>query len=109
MARQATADLTAEQAKADAAILRELTARTEAAALEAEDTARLSPRERAERKVARLILTAHHNLPADQRPAEPDMYAVSLEVVQEVLGVSHTVAGQRRQVAADLIATGYTG
>ncbi|MFH8259309.1 hypothetical protein [Streptomyces roseolus] len=35
---------------------------------------------------------------ADQRPETPGMYAVS-----------HTVAGQRRQAAADLIAIGYTG
>ncbi|WP_150226124.1 DUF2637 domain-containing protein [Streptomyces filamentosus] len=92
LARQEEAVRAAEQAKADAAILRELAARTEAAALEAEDTARLSPRERAERKVARLILAAHHALPADQRPETPDMYAVSLETVQDALGVSHTVA-----------------
>ncbi|MEU2543849.1 hypothetical protein ABZ618_00095 [Streptomyces roseolus] len=66
-------------------------------------------RERAERKVARLILAAHHNLPADQRPESPDMYAVSLETVQDALGIARTVAGQRRQAAADLIADGYTG
>ncbi|MGW4778457.1 DUF2637 domain-containing protein [Streptomyces filamentosus] len=108
LARQEEAVRAAEQAKADAAILRELAARTETAALEAEDTARLTPRERAERKVARLILAAHNSLPADQRPEAPDMYAVSLETVQEALGVSHTVAGQRRQAAADLIAAGYT-
>ncbi|WP_043220683.1 hypothetical protein [Streptomyces sp. NRRL F-5193] len=71
------------QAEADRAD----TDRTEAAALEAEDPARLTPRERA---------------------AAPDMHAVSPETVQEAFGVSHTVAGQRRQ-AADLIATGCTG
>ncbi|MEU9858783.1 hypothetical protein [Streptomyces sp. NPDC047974] len=57
--------------------------------------------------VTPLILAARNNLPADQRPAVPDMDAVPLEMVQ-ALGVSHAVAGQRRQ-AADLIATGYTG
>ncbi|MGV9693897.1 hypothetical protein ACWDUX_32900 [Streptomyces sp. NPDC003444] len=79
------------------------------AALEAEDTARLSPVERAVRKVARMILAAHAALPADQRPATPDMYAITLDQVGEAIGVSTTVAGQRRQAAADLIATGYTG
>ncbi|MFB6900592.1 hypothetical protein [Streptomyces hydrogenans] len=72
------------------------------------DTVRLTPVERAVRKVARLIPAAHNALPADQRPAAPDMHAVSLETVLEAFGVSHTVAGQRHH-AADLIATAYTG
>ncbi|MDX2295877.1 MULTISPECIES: DUF2637 domain-containing protein [Streptomyces] len=109
VARQAEADRITAEALAATERARAEAARAEAAALEAEDTARLTPRERAERKVARLILAAHHALPADQRPASPDMYAVSLETVQEALGVSHTVAGQRRQAAADLIASGYAG
>ncbi|MBT2611437.1 hypothetical protein J7I97_25055 [Streptomyces sp. ISL-87] len=56
-----------------------------------------------------MILAAHAALPAAQRPERPDMYAVTLEVVGEALGVSRTVAGERRQAAADLIAGGYTG
>ncbi|WP_163014026.1 hypothetical protein [Streptomyces sp. S1] len=67
---------------------------------------------RAVRKVARMILTAHAAhaaLLADQLTQTPDMYAVPLKGIEDALGVSHIVARQRRQAAADLIATGYTG
>ncbi|MFE0654183.1 DUF2637 domain-containing protein [Streptomyces sp. NPDC059534] len=108
--QQEDADRRAQaEALAAAQTAREAAARAEAAALQAEDTARLSPVERAVRKVARMILTAHHALPADQRPATPDMYAVPLKDIENELNISHTVAGQRRQAAAELIATGYTG
>ncbi|MFJ2591128.1 DUF2637 domain-containing protein [Streptomyces sp. NPDC087538] len=109
IARQRTAEREAVEADAATAVARETVARAELAAQEAEDTARLGLRERAERKVARMILAAHAALPADQRPEVPDMYAVSLEQVSEAIGVGQTVAGQRRQAAADLIAGGYTG
>ncbi|MFJ5879206.1 hypothetical protein ACIQD1_31345 [Streptomyces sp. NPDC093088] len=66
-------------------------------------------RVRAVRKVARMILTAHAALLADQLTQTPDMYAVPLKGIEDALGVSHIVAGQRRQAAADLIPTGYTG
>ncbi|MFF0561512.1 DUF2637 domain-containing protein [Streptomyces sp. NPDC004266] len=108
-ARKAAAEQQEAEATAAAALARAEAARAELAALEAEDIARLSPRERAERKVARMILTAHTALPADQRPQAPDMYAITLEQVMDALGVSQTIAGQRRQAAADLIAGGYTG
>ncbi|MFE5547282.1 DUF2637 domain-containing protein [Streptomyces sp. NPDC056534] len=108
-ARQAAAERAQAEALAAAEQARAERARAEVAALEAEDTARLSLVERAVRKVARMILTAHAALPADQRPAQPDMRIVPIKDVEEALGVSHTVAGQRRQAAADLIATGYTG
>ncbi|MET8968519.1 hypothetical protein [Streptomyces hydrogenans] len=78
----------------------------EAAALERRTLPRLTLVERAVRKVARMILAAHHLIPASRKPPAPDMYAVSLETAQEALGVFHTAAGQRRQAAADLIATG---
>ncbi|MEV6332276.1 DUF2637 domain-containing protein [Streptomyces sp. NPDC051909] len=109
IARQKTAERVAAEEAAAAAVARETAARAELAAQEAEDIARLSPRERAERKVARMILAAHAALPDDQRPAVPDMYAVSLEEVGEEIGVSRTVASERRQAAADLIAGGYAG
>ncbi|MCX4871077.1 MULTISPECIES: DUF2637 domain-containing protein [unclassified Streptomyces] len=109
IAQQREAERITAEAEAATAVARETAARAELAAQVAEDKARLSPRERAERKVARMILAAHAALPADQRPEAPDMYAVSLEQVGEAIGVSQTVAGQRRQAAADLIADGYTG
>lgn len=108
-ARQAAAERAQAEALAAAERARAERGRAEVAALEAEDTARLSLVERAVRKVARMILAAHNALPADQRPATPDMRIVPIKDVEEALGVSHTIAGQRRQAAADLIATGYTG
>ncbi|MFE7268394.1 DUF2637 domain-containing protein [Streptomyces sp. NPDC057592] len=109
IARQKKAEAETAEAKAAAYVAREAAARAEIAAQEAEEEAGLSRRERAERKIARMILAAHAALPADQRPEVPDMYAVSLEQVSEAIGVGQTVAGQRRQAAADLIAGGYTG
>ncbi|MFB7467096.1 DUF2637 domain-containing protein [Streptomyces sp. NPDC056224] len=88
---------------------REAAQRAELAAQEAEDLARMPARERAERKVARMILAAWAAMPADQRPDRPDKHAVSLEDVGTALNVSRTVAGERRQAAADLIAAGYSG
>ncbi|MFJ5099356.1 DUF2637 domain-containing protein [Streptomyces sp. NPDC088557] len=108
-ARKAVAERAQAEALASIERAREDVARAEAAALEAEALIRLTPTERAERRVARMILAAHEALPADQRPAAPDMYGVTIKDVEDALGVSHTVAGQRRQAAADLIATGYTG
>ncbi|MFD3334603.1 hypothetical protein ACFWV1_18385 [Streptomyces sp. NPDC058700] len=108
-ARRAAAESAAAESQAAAVHARAEAARAEVAVLEAEDTARLTPVERAVRKVARLILAAHHAIPASRKPQAPDMYAVSLEAVQDALHVSHTVAGQRRQAAGDLIANGYTG
>ncbi|WP_432089695.1 hypothetical protein [Streptomyces sp. bgisy095] len=61
--------------------------RAEASALEAEDTACLSPGERAVRKVARMILAA---LPADQQPETPDMRVVPIKNVEEAIGVGRT-------------------
>ncbi|MFF8423367.1 DUF2637 domain-containing protein [Streptomyces sp. NPDC015680] len=109
IARQKAAEAETAEAEAAAFVAREAAARAEIAAQEAEEEAGLSRRERAERKVARMILAAHAALPADERPEAPDMYAVSLEAVSEAIGVGQTVAGQRRQAAADLIADGYTG
>ncbi|MGW2585420.1 DUF2637 domain-containing protein [Streptomyces virginiae] len=93
----ALAERTAE-AERRAAAHRETTARAELAALEAEDLARLSMRERAERRVARMILAAGG-----------DKDAVPLAEIETALGVGRTIASERRQAAADLIAAGYTG
>ncbi|MEU9237132.1 DUF2637 domain-containing protein [Streptomyces subrutilus] len=89
--RQAAADRNAAEHRAAASV-------AELRAQEAEDLARLSPRERAVRRVARMILAAGG-----------DMYAVPIEDVSIELGVGKTVAGERRQEAADLIASGYNG
>ncbi|MFF3934114.1 DUF2637 domain-containing protein [Streptomyces hirsutus] len=101
----------ARQAEADrrTALAREAVALAELAAQEADDTARLTTRERGERKAARMILAAHRALPEHERPVEPDMYAVSLEEIGSVLNVARTAASERRQAAADLIKHGYTG
>ncbi|MFE2553638.1 hypothetical protein ACFXGI_34660 [Streptomyces sp. NPDC059355] len=102
-AKAAAADAAAlAEREADAvrltAVHREAAARAELAAQEAEDTARLSARERAERRVARMILAAG----GDQK-------AVLLADIEAELNVGRTVASERRQAAADLIAGGYTG
>ncbi|MFB7938307.1 DUF2637 domain-containing protein [Streptomyces sp. NPDC056049] len=108
-ARTARAQRETAEATAAAAVAREAAARAELAAQEAEDEARLSTRERGERRVARMILTAHTELPADQRPAHPDMYAVSIDEIATQLNVSKTAAGDRRQAADALIRSGYRG
>ncbi|MDX2565005.1 DUF2637 domain-containing protein [Streptomyces sp. TX20-6-3] len=119
-AREAAAMQTAETERAEAvarqaeaekrtALAREAVARAELAAQEADDAARLSPRERGERQVARMILAAHHALPEYERPIEPDMYAVTLEDIGSALNVARTAASERRQAAADLIKSGYAG
>ncbi|MGW6865887.1 DUF2637 domain-containing protein [Streptomyces sp. NPDC054901] len=107
-AAAAAAEATAESERRTAEH-RAAAERAELAAQEAEDLARMPARERAERKVARMILAAWGALPADVRPEHPDKNAVSLEDVGAALNVSRTVAGERRQAAADLIAAGYTG
>ncbi|MGY4928538.1 DUF2637 domain-containing protein [Streptomyces sp. 900105755] len=72
-------------------------AETERRAVEAEDAARLTPRQRAVRKVARMILAADGI--AEQLP---------LAAIQRELGVtSASTASEYRQEAADLLASGY--
>lgn len=76
-------------------------ARIEAAAQEAEDYARLSPRARSERRVARLLL--------DATPAGHDVQAevVPLATIQEELSVGRTTASELRMAALGLIQGGY--
>lgn len=103
-ARTATAEAAIKKAAADAAEAeqraseaRRRTAEAERATVEAEDAARLSPRERSVRRTARMIL------------AEADGIAenLPLEVIAEATGVSGSTASDYRREAADLIATGY--
>ncbi|MCP2314047.1 DUF2637 domain-containing protein [Kitasatospora paracochleata] len=110
-ARQEAAIAAAEQSKKDAAEALRVAAETrraaaeiELAAVEAEDTAKLRPRERAVRRVARMILTAHATNP-DSASAEQ---LVSLAEIQAALDVSSSAtASEYRQEAIELLASGY--
>lgn len=88
----------AEAARLDAVEMRRRVAEAEALAVEMEDHARLTPRERDARRVARLILT--------DGAGDPD--AIQLDTIAGALGVSVSTASERRKEAADLIAGGYT-
>ncbi|MFD4764257.1 DUF2637 domain-containing protein [Streptomyces sp. NPDC058439] len=89
-------DKDAAMLELSAAQLREETARIEAAAQEAEDLARLSPRERNERRVARMLLAVN---------GDPE--AVPLATIQEELSVGRTTASELRAAAVTLIQDGY--
>ncbi|MGW6979634.1 DUF2637 domain-containing protein [Streptomyces sp. NPDC054932] len=103
-ARKAAAETALKQAAADAAEAderasqaRQRTAETELAAVEAEDAARLTPRERSVRRTARMIL-------ADANGVWEDL---PLEVIAEATGVSGSTASDYRREAAELLASGY--
>ncbi|MFI1154995.1 DUF2637 domain-containing protein [Streptomyces sp. NPDC020817] len=92
----AEASNAAAQARYEASLI-------EARAQQAEDFARLTPRERSERLVARMLLAAG----ANAATAEKDVDLVPLARVMEVLGVKQTAAGDIRKAAAVLLETGY--
>jgi len=96
-AEKARAEADAAEAKRRAAEVRAAAAEAELRAVEAEDQLKLSPRERAVRKVARTV-TARHAGQADQLP---------LEAITEAFGVSLSTASEYRKEAAALIAGGY--
>ncbi len=105
-ARQAAALAAAERSKKDAAEALRAAAETrlaaaeiERAAVEAEDIARLKPRERAVRKVARMILAVSPDGDADLLPLA--------DIQQEVGVTSYGTASEYREAAADLLASGY--
>ncbi|WP_405546452.1 DUF2637 domain-containing protein (plasmid) [Streptomyces goshikiensis] len=85
------------EAERAAAEMRRLAAEIEQRAVEAEDVAKLSPRERAVRKVARMILGTEAGV-AGQLP---------LADIQRVLEVSPGTASEYRQEAAELLVGGY--
>ncbi|MFI7178962.1 DUF2637 domain-containing protein [Streptomyces spororaveus] len=87
----------AAEAERAAAETRRATAEIERRAVEAEDTAKLKPRERAVRKVARMILAAGG---ADQLPLA--------DIQHELAVASPGTASEYRQEAAELLASGYT-
>ncbi|MEU3495376.1 DUF2637 domain-containing protein [Kitasatospora cineracea] len=96
--------LAAAEAQQAAAETRRAAAEIERAAVEAEDAAKLKPRERAARKVARMILTAHAANP-DSESAEQ---LVPLAEIQAALDVSSpATASEYRQDAIELLRTGY--
>ncbi|MFD4974607.1 DUF2637 domain-containing protein [Streptomyces sp. NPDC058424] len=87
----------AAEAEKAAAETRLAAAEVERRAVEIEDAAKLSPRERAVRKVARMILTAATGV-ANRLP---------LADIQRELEVSPGTASEYRQEAAELLAGGY--
>ncbi|WLQ62080.1 MULTISPECIES: hypothetical protein [Streptomyces] len=101
-AQQAQAEHEAAKTELRTAQLREQAARIEAAAQEREDYARLTPpRERSERRVARLLLAA---TPAGQ---DTQLDAVPLATIQEELSVGRTTASELRTAALGLVQGGY--
>ncbi|MFI6006685.1 DUF2637 domain-containing protein [Streptomyces sp. NPDC051366] len=107
-AERAEADRAVAAAERAAAEKAEKAARYEASMIEArsqqaEDYARLGPRERAERLVARMLLAAG----VTPQTAEKQVDAVPLSTVMEVLGVKQSAASDTRKAAAVLLETGY--
>ncbi|MFD8954612.1 DUF2637 domain-containing protein [Streptomyces xanthophaeus] len=103
-ARKEAAEAAVQQAAANAAEAAERAsqarlraAEIERAAVEAEDAARLTPRERSVRRTARMIL-------AD---ANGDPEGLPLEAIAKATGVSESTASDYRREAAALIAGGY--
>ncbi|MGW2255502.1 DUF2637 domain-containing protein [Kitasatospora sp. NPDC001660] len=89
---------TAAEAERAAAETRRAIAEIERRAVEAEDVAKLKPRERAVRKVARMILATPEQ-DAEQLPLA--------EIMSELAVSSSATASEYRQEAADLLAKGY--
>lgn len=87
----------AAEAERAAAETRRVTAEIERRAVEAEDIAKLKPRERAVRRVARMILVAGG---VDQLPLA--------DIQHELAVTSPGTASEYRQEAAELLAGGYT-
>ncbi|MEV4865617.1 MULTISPECIES: DUF2637 domain-containing protein [Streptomyces] len=96
-AERLRAEQDAAEAKKRAAEARARAAEIELRAVEAEDLLKLSPRERAARKVARTVLTQHAG----------DITAVSLASIAEAFGVTDSTASEYRKDAGALIAGGY--
>ncbi|MET8955492.1 DUF2637 domain-containing protein [Streptomyces sp. NPDC004533] len=83
-------------------------AEIERRALEIEDAAKLTPRERAVRKVARLALTAGLTPIGELDGVQREMARLlSLAAIQDVMQVSPSTASEYRQEAAALLAGGY--
>ncbi|WP_185993857.1 DUF2637 domain-containing protein [Streptomyces benahoarensis] len=87
----------AEEAHKRAVETRARAAEIELAALEMEDRAKLKPSERDARRVARMILT----------DAAGDPESLALKTISDALGISLSIASDRRKDAAALITGGY--
>ncbi|CAL9478526.1 hypothetical protein SUDANB106_03011 [Streptomyces sp. enrichment culture] len=96
-ARQRAAEADAESSRLAAAEARAHALEVERRAVEAEDELRLTPKERAVRRVARLVLAE----------AGGDIERLPLGRVAEALGVAESTASQYRAQAAELLAGGY--
>lgn len=97
LADAARARKEAAEAERAAAETRRAAAEIERRAVEAEDVAKLKPRERAVRRVARMILAAGGD--ADRLPLA--------DIQQELAVTSPGTASEYRQEAAELLAGGY--
>ncbi|MFE2512637.1 DUF2637 domain-containing protein [Streptomyces naganishii] len=97
LADAARAKKEAAEAERAAAETRRAAAEIERRAVEAEDAAKLKPRERAVRKVARMILAAGGD--ADRLPLA--------DIQHELAVTSPGTASEYRQEAAELLASGY--
>ncbi|MFJ6444912.1 DUF2637 domain-containing protein [Streptomyces sp. NPDC091649] len=100
-AKAAQDERDAVAAALEATRLRAEAARIEAAAIEHEDYARLSPRERNERRVARMLLEASGG-------EGVTLESVPLADIQEALGVGRTTASELRSAALTLLQNGYS-
>ncbi|MFD3719844.1 hypothetical protein [Streptomyces sp. NPDC058674] len=97
------ADHTAARLHLATAQLRADAAHAEAAAEAADDYARLTPRQRSARRVARMLLATQPNMPVDNIDHE----AVPLTMVMERLDVGQTTASEIRKEAMALLLSGY--
>jgi hypothetical protein len=97
LADAARAEKEAAEAERAAAETRRVAAEIERRAVEAEDIAKLKPRERAVRRVARMILAAGGD--ADRLPLA--------DIQHELAVTSPGTASEYRQEAAELLAGGY--
>ncbi|MFE7854407.1 DUF2637 domain-containing protein [Streptomyces sp. NPDC057403] len=97
LAEAARAKQAAAEAERAAAETRRVAAEIERRAVEAEDAAKLKPRERAVRKVARMILAVGGD--ADRLPLA--------DIQHELAVTSPGTASEYRQEAAELLAGGY--
>lgn len=83
--------------------LRAQAAHAEATAEAAEDFARLTPRQRSARRVARLLMAAQPDGLVDKADTE----AVPLTVIMDKLGISLSTASEIRKEAMSLLQSGY--
>ncbi|MFB7553099.1 hypothetical protein [Streptomyces sp. NPDC056154] len=101
---QAEAEEQAVETELRTVQLREERARIEAVAEAADGYARLTPRQRSARRVARMLLVEHRpGTPADQIDPE----TVPLAAVQQWLSAARSTAGEIRQEAMELLRNGY--